>query len=1182
MNNVPSSAILVIIAVIAAVLVGVFAFSTYQASNGSAGSANNKANNTMNQAAEMRIMQYDDNEYRGSRVREIITGLASDQVSVIVRNNTMDSTTNDAMAFGYSVMINGAEQGNAADGTFVLGEQHDPTYELGTYRGQNDMADSSRMKEWVHDDSMYKASVIRSSTNDSIVAVVFDESGSYHSSAHKGSEAGSNTNGAKKLAQSYAFELLGTGSVVDSTGNEVGQISITSNDARAKGFTPTSYGYAKTGALNDGENITITLPTASANGSAFQYWVVSGPGLSAAHMNPGETITVDYNTLSANSGVGSGRYTAQAVLKQQNCTIKYAESISGGSETGVTSAYANKYGFKTIVQGAPGTVTITNPSASEKGANYHFVGWTYHSDFGSSVTTPQTGVLTVSVQPGTITFVANFVPVHTITYTGMDGATNNNPTSYYEGETVKLRAPSKSGETFTGWYNGSTKITEIPSTAKTDYTITATWAQKAYSAKFEANGGTFRDTQQTTMAFSYDSSKNGAVVTDTPIVTKKGYKDPVWKNTDTNVILVPGTTVINKDTTFVAQWNDEAEYDVTVHLKDANGTDITKSLKNIKYSTDIHTTLNNLVADRYGYEHTGWSTGANGTGTKYGEDQTISKLADEDGVTVNLYATYEAKWYTITYHANDGTNNTKTQSFQYGTAFSLNPVNWTRTRYKFAGWAKTANATTAAYADGQTFSSESDMKGLTSGGTKADLYAVWTAQGTTITFNSHGGTFTARTSGTESEKTAPFDVVYTAAETTYGSKIPTVTRAGYKFAGWWTTSNDDGYQITDKTSLPKTNTTIHAHWELEGPYTITLHMNGGMLDGNAAEIITKTYTVETPSFSLDVPVKDKYDFAGWTDSKSTDSTFNGTSNKYDDMNVDNIAEELGLKASVSIPRGSTGNKEYYAEWYTTIEFDTNGGSSYKPATINKLPGQTVRVPSEIPIRSGYTFIGWSENKKASYPDYISDDNPVLTEVDSDHKYTDVKTTINSRTSMTLYAVWIKSTETFNQDSVYVVPVDGYYKLDVYGAQGANGGGKGGYTSGTYFLKKGTTLYLKVGTEGKFVVLDNTTTVTPDSIGGIHGGGNSYDSTLSNGGVELPSSAGTTYSHLSGGGYSSVSLTDGELDKIGKSNSSKILSVAGGGGASYNGAIGGDGGAETGQDGESVGTYDKTEPMEPIK
>ena len=111
----------------------------------------------------------------------------------------------------------------------------------------------------------------------------------------------------------------------------------------------------------------------------------------------------------------------------------------------------------------------------------------------------------------------------------------------------------------------------------------------------------------------------------------------------------------------------------------------------------------------------------------------------------------------------------------------------------------------------------------TSGGTKyisastlnnkvLNLYAQYIANSYTITFNANGGTVS------QGQKT----VIYSQP---YGT-LPTPTRLGYTFKGWFT-SVSGGNQITStSTFYQTTNQTLYAHWEAN-TYQITFDDQGG-------------------------------------------------------------------------------------------------------------------------------------------------------------------------------------------------------------------------------------------------------------------------------------------------------------------------------------------------------------------
>ena len=155
---------------------------------------------------------------------------------------------------------------------------------------------------------------------------------------------------------------------------------------------------------------------------------------------------------------------------------------------------------------------------------------------------------------------------------------------------------------------------------------------------------------------------------------------------------------------------------------------------------------------------------------------------------------------------------------------------------------------------------------------------------------------------------------------------------------------------------------------------------------------------------------------------------------------------------------------------------------------------------------------------------------------------------------------------------FVVPCDGTYKLEVWGAQGGTAGsyigGKGGYSSGSKALTANSSLYIAIGGKGSSSSAGKGK--NSSSVGGYNGGGN--------GKVSCPSWANITYVTGSGGGATHIAITTnrGELKNY-VNNIEEILIVAGGGGggnwdpgtASYCGA-GGSGGGQSGLAGGSAG------------
>ncbi len=145
----------------------------------------------------------------------------------------------------------------------------------------------------------------------------------------------------------------------------------------------------------------------------------------------------------------------------------------------------------------------------------------------------------------------------------------------------------------------------------------------------------------------------------------------------------------------------------------------------------------------------------------------------------------------------------------------------------------------------------------------------------------------------------------------------------------------------------------------------------------------------------------------------------------------------------------------------------------------------------------------------------------------------------------------------NAEQTTTIEVTGYYKLEVWGAQGGAGGitnaygGYGSYSVGYAQLEKDTVLYLNIGGAGV-----NGTNTSTTKAGGYNGGG-------------AKTSPDSSYYGASGGGATHIATVSGLLSTL-SSQKDAILIVAGGGGGgagiSNNYGYGGSAGGITGNQG----------------
>ena len=132
----------------------------------------------------------------------------------------------------------------------------------------------------------------------------------------------------------------------------------------------------------------------------------------------------------------------------------------------------------------------------------------------------------------------------------------------------------------------------------------------------------------------------------------------------------------------------------------------------------------------------------------------------------------------------------------------------------------------------------------------------------------------------------------------------------------------DGNLYAPGESVPEVVTTLTAQWTVN-QYTITYDLAGGTVEGNP-----DTYTIETVAFTLKNPTKSGYTFTGWSG-----TGLDGENNM-----------------TVTIPKGSTGNRSYTAHW----RYNGGGGSGYSYYTIKATAGTggSISPSGNVSVREG--------------------------------------------------------------------------------------------------------------------------------------------------------------------------------------------------------------------------------------
>ena len=128
---------------------------------------------------------------------------------------------------------------------------------------------------------------------------------------------------------------------------------------------------------------------------------------------------------------------------------------------------------------------------------------------------------------------------------------------------------------------------------------------------------------------------------------------------------------------------------------------------------------------------------------------------------------------------------------------------------------------------------------------EGEIRPVWSANTYVVSFNPGKGTLDG-----DSNK----DVLY---DGTYGD-LPTASRPGYSFDGWYTSETGGNYVSSNTPVKITNNQTLYAHW-IANIYTVTFIKNDGTTD-NAG---TKVVTYGSIYGNLNTTSRTGYTFAGW-------------------------------------------------------------------------------------------------------------------------------------------------------------------------------------------------------------------------------------------------------------------------------------------------------------------------------
>ena len=321
------------------------------------------------------------------------------------------------------------------------------------------------------------------------------------------------------------------------------------------------------------------------------------------------------------------------------------------------------------------------------------------------------------------------------------------------------------------------------------------------------------------------------------------------------------------------------------------------------YFYTVEQTVTLPTPTRTGYTFLGWT----GEGiTTPQPNVTIPKGSTGDKTYIE---NWELTEYNITMDLNGGSGQEKVVYTMTDEDFELPTP--TRHGYEFSGWT------------GEGITTPQTEVIIPTGSTGNKAYtANWKAIEYTITLDTNGGPVVS-------------PIKYTVEDS---FTLPYPLRPGYEFVGW---TLDGSGMIPAMPLIIYHGTTgdlrYKAEWRL-AEYTITMDLDGG--SGQEKMV----YTITDEDFELPTPTRNGYEFVGWTGERITTP-----------------------QTSVRIPKGSTGNKAYTANWKViryTITLVTNGGAVIASIRYTVEDSVTLPIP---PDRPGYEFSGWVLDGSGQFP-----------------------------------------------------------------------------------------------------------------------------------------------------------------------------------------------------------------------
>ena len=315
---------------------------------------------------------------------------------------------------------------------------------------------------------------------------------------------------------------------------------------------------------------------------------------------------------------------------------------------------------------------------------------------------------------------------------------------------------------------------------------------------------------------------------------------------------------------------------------------------------------------------------------------------------LTVYAHWKATTRTLTFNANGGSCSESNRSVNVGSVYGELP-DATKTGYGFAGWYTSASG-------GTQVSSSTTM-----GNENTTIYAHWTPNKYTVTYNGNSGSWNGNNTWSE---TATYDSEYVTQ-----SNENFFVRTGYTFTGWNTEKNGTGKDWTDWIGKPWTWTytndiTLYAQWKAN-QYIVSYNSNNGSEYMNS-QIATYDMPFKTNKNKFS---RIGYRFAGYNEKADGTGVWWNIPHWSNGVYTPGAPGSNGMyETGKNWTWNYTNNITLYAQWAAneyTISYNVNGGKG----SVNRV---MAIYDKDIPLDNGsglsyegFKFAGWNTKADGS-------------------------------------------------------------------------------------------------------------------------------------------------------------------------------------------------------------------------